>query len=193
MIICCPSRFFAPHTHDSPFFLPCGKKLASVVLLESVTECAQKIYANWEKCLGGTQLGVQRKSRDKLHEPRRLHSSVIRRCFIPEIQIYFWAIGCLSAFEENITINVRSIKTFREKYKDGSYGHKFFNEPERLSEPNQERVNELKAMLGDTSDRLENLAERLRKQLADVQALRDGVIIIMLYYLSQQLTHGLAF
>lgn len=168
------------HTHESPFSLPCGKKLLSVVLLESITYCVQKIYENWERVWEELNSVFEESQETSFMDPDNYSHLLYDEASFPRSRFYFWAIGCLSSFEEDITVNLRSIKAFRERYKDGSYYHLHFDEPKELSKPDRDRVDELDARLQDISDHLENVADRLRNRLADTQALRDGVRFMLL-------------
>lgn len=82
----------------------------------------------------------------------------------PRSRFYFWAIGCLSAFEDNLTTNIRQLYAFRKAHADGIG----WNDSSPLAK-------ELAGNLDPIFKDLEDVAEQLRKKLAALQALRDGV------------------
>jgi hypothetical protein len=84
----------------------------------------------------------------------------------PRSRFYFWAIGCLSAFEDDVTTNIRQLKAFRKVQLDdaASFGKSF----DRRMDPITKKLDPATKDLGD-------IAEQLQKKLAALQALRDGV------------------
>ncbi|CAG8980298.1 hypothetical protein HYALB_00008920 [Hymenoscyphus albidus] len=90
-------------------------------------------------------------------------------------KFYFWAIGCLSSFEENIVITARHPKSVRRKLVNEvcrklelgqvSYGH-------------TEHIKMLDAELEPLCKQLEDIGEQFGKRLETVRALRDGVSTI---------------
>ena len=87
-------------------------------------------------------------------------------------RFYFWAIGCLSAFEEKITTNLRNISDFQKLYipeseEDLDWKRKVPEERESLRGMEQS--------LKLVSQEMEDVRMQLEKRREDIKALRDGV------------------
>ncbi|KAF1956502.1 hypothetical protein CC80DRAFT_412723 [Byssothecium circinans] len=82
----------------------------------------------------------------------------------PRSRFYFWAIGCLSAFEENLTTNIHQLRAFRKAHAEGVGYYQ--------SSPFAKSLGE---SLNPTFEDLEDIAEQIRKKLGALRALRDGL------------------
>jgi len=85
-------------------------------------------------------------------------------------RFYFWAIGCLSVFEEMIIANRKNISTFLEQYipeserewkSDNSSQIKFFKEMDQK--------------LKGSSQEMEDVRVHVARKLVEIKALRDSV------------------
>ncbi|KAF2876370.1 hypothetical protein BDV95DRAFT_602359 [Massariosphaeria phaeospora] len=81
----------------------------------------------------------------------------------PRSRFYFWAIGCLSAFEENLTTNIHQLRAFRK-----FHAERGFDQSSLYAKDMGERLN-------SAFENLEDIAEQLRKKLGALRALRDGL------------------
>ncbi|CAG8950406.1 hypothetical protein HYFRA_00006899 [Hymenoscyphus fraxineus] len=87
-------------------------------------------------------------------------------------KFYFWAIGCLSSFEENIVINARHLKSVRRKLVN-KVCRKL--ELEQVSSEHTDHIKMLDAELEPLCKQLEDIGEQFGKRLETVRTLRDGL------------------
>jgi hypothetical protein len=85
-------------------------------------------------------------------------------------RFYFWTIGCLSAFEENIIANRRNILAFKKQYLPESEAEWKWKDPTRIS-----HFREMDRKIKELSQEMEDARVQLAKKLTDIRALRDGV------------------
>jgi hypothetical protein len=110
---------------------------------------------------------------DDRNEPTFLHPELFvhllyDQASFPRSRFYFWAIGCLSTFEENVAINVRNLRTFQKDMTAVT-----------ASKAHRKQVKILIAKVEMHCRKLEEIGLQLQKRLATVQALRDGVRDLM--------------
>jgi hypothetical protein len=87
-------------------------------------------------------------------------------------RFYFWAIGCLSAFEEKITKNLRNISSFQKLYIPESEEDRYW----KWKIPKEKDcLEDLDRKLKLVSQEIEDVRTQLIKRLEDIKALRDGV------------------
>jgi hypothetical protein len=85
----------------------------------------------------------------------------------PRSRFYFWAIGCLSAFEDNLTTNIRQLKAFKRE--------QLFSQNVYTGYPDSSLIQGLAESLDRRFQKLDDIAEEIKKKLGVLQALRDGV------------------
>jgi hypothetical protein len=85
-------------------------------------------------------------------------------------RFYFWAIGCLSVFEENIIANRRNITAFQREYIPEVKGRW-----DSVSAKESEYFRGIDQRLKEMSRDMEEVRVQLAGKLEDIRALRDGV------------------
>lgn len=81
-------------------------------------------------------------------------------------RFYFWAIGCLSEFENNILDNLKALRSLMKEILGGAENHSL-----EVRNDIRKRLSRLELFCSD----MEDVCGEIQRRLRDVRALRDGV------------------
>ena len=151
-----------------------GQISGEVAFLESVKSCVEKILERWEDIWAELNTVFERSQETSFMRPDEYAHLLYDEASFPRSRFYFWAIGCLSTFEDNIVTNLRTLQSFRQRFRDGPI-FKDLQGNKITSEKIGDQILKVDNRLQELSEKLQNVAERMGKRLADVRALRDGV------------------
>lgn len=146
--------------------------LPEQALLQLLGQALKQIVARWnELSTILNSLFVGREGATFMNPDDYVHLLYDEATF-PRSKFYFWAIGCLSNFEDNIVENLRQLRAVRK-----FLVNKVLADIRRKEYGNEEKehIEMLDAHLQPLCRELDDIAKQFGKRLATVQALRDGV------------------
>jgi hypothetical protein len=175
LIICTPSDFFMRNALFEPLSISqcrAGVVIIEEAMLETIGCCMESILQGWEQLWNVLNSLFEEDQYATFMKPDEYVHLLYDEASFPRSRFYFWAIGCLSAFEDNISTNLRHLKVFRQNVisqvqdRHGrSIHYKTYLKHIRMLDDKLEK----------TCKEMEGIAGRLQKRLTAVQALRDGV------------------
>jgi hypothetical protein len=175
IIICAPSGFFG-EIWETGGFRPRGGPIELTLtsnrgyvgyheaVLQMLSTLLPIIVGKWRAMWKELNDLIESDGYTTFMKPEEYVHLLYDEASFPRSRFYFWAIGCLSAFEENLTTNIRQLHAFRKSHTHPNRVHQSTPETRRLG-----------TSLDPVFQDLEDVAEQLRKKLAALQALRDGV------------------
>ncbi|KAF4219114.1 hypothetical protein CNMCM5878_003969 [Aspergillus fumigatiaffinis] len=179
IIICAPSGFFG-QIQFSDTFRPSGGPIqldltadggyvtTDEAILSMLSKCVPIIVDKWRATWKELSDLIESDGYATFMKPEEYVHLLYDEASFPRSRFYFWAIGCLSAFEDDVTTNIRQLKAFRKVQLDdaASFGKSF-----------DRRMDPITKKLDPATKDLEDIAEQLQKKLAALQALRDGCLL----------------
>jgi hypothetical protein len=172
--VCVPSNFFSVwiNAESSSVTIRLLKEnniLANQTALDIVSQCMERICRRWEKLWDEFNIRFTSGEHANFMNPEKYVHILYDDGTFQRSRFYFWAIGCLSAFEETLTVNMKALKDFRQR----------MLEDPTVTPQQREDMRHIDESLEADCAKLEEIARQIKRRLESVIALRDGVSAVL--------------